>query len=201
MAVDMTGVTDEIRERLKRELTPDAMEHTLRTVEVVRQLAAAHRVDLERAELAALLHDVADGYSDRQLLGLAERYGIPVSLTEARIPKLLHGAVGAEILRHEWGITDEELLDAVRDHISGGPHMGMLAKVLFVADKIEPDRDRHFGGLDPVRQAAMRDLDDAMLQLYAWRITELVDGGRPLHERMITSRNMIYEKIRNRLFR
>ena len=92
--------------------------------------------------------------------------------------------MGAEILRAEWGITDDELLDAVRDHVSGGPHMDAQAQVLFIADKIEPNRDRHFGGLNPVRKQAMRDLDEAMASLYAFRITELVDTGRLVHERL-----------------
>jgi predicted HD superfamily hydrolase involved in NAD metabolism len=194
-----TEVEQDIREQLRRELPSGIYEHTLRTIDVARELAAAHGVDPDRAELGALLHDVANGYSDGQLLTLAERYQIPVSLTEARVPKLLHGAVGAEILRG-WGIDDEELLDAVRDHVSGSPHMSALAKILFIADKIEPGRDRHYGGLGDVREAAMRDLDEAMSMLYAWRITELVDAGRPVHERLVTSRNVLYERLRNRVF-
>src|SRR4030095_16934081 len=102
-------------------------------------------VDPERARVAALVHDIADRYSDRELLILAERYGVDVSLTEARVPKLLHGKIGAEVLRRDCGITDDELLDTVRNHITGGGRMGTLAKVLFVADKLEPERDRSFG--------------------------------------------------------
>src|SRR5262245_15750377 len=153
-----TGPTDSTA-HIQQELQPEILEHVRRTADLARELAVRHGVDPERAEFAALVHDIADHYSDVELLGLAERYGIPVSLTEARIPKLLHGPVGAEILRHEYGITDEEILDAVRDHVSGGPHMSKLAKVIFTADKLEPGRDRHYHGLDPVRKLARDDLD------------------------------------------
>jgi predicted HD superfamily hydrolase involved in NAD metabolism len=188
---------DEVRAYLEREVGATERAHVFSVAAIARELAEIHGVDPERAELAALMHDLADGYSDRQLLDLADRFGIPISLTQARIPRLLHGAVGAELLREKWGITDEEVLDAIRDHISGGNRMTKLAKIVFVADKIEPSRDRHYGGLEPVRKVARVNLDEAMLKLYAWRIDELVNSGRPVDERLVNSRNMLIENVRN----
>jgi predicted HD superfamily hydrolase involved in NAD metabolism len=194
MAVIFTTSDAEIRERLRREMEPETFAHAERTAELARQLAVAHGVDPERAELAGLVHDIADHYSDRELLELAERYGIAISITEARIPKLLHARVGAEILR-EAGVTDEELLDAVGEHITGGPRMSPLSKVLFVADKLEPHRDRHYGGLDPVREIAMVDLDEAIMRLYAWRMTQLVREGRPVDDRLTVARNRLIDRM------
>jgi predicted HD superfamily hydrolase involved in NAD metabolism len=184
----------EIRERMRREMEPDTYQHAERTAEVARQLAVAHGEDPDRAEVAALVHDIADRFSDRELLRLADHYGVPVNLTEARIPKLLHAKVGAEILR-DSGVRDEELLDAVREHITGGPRMSTLSKITFVADKIEPHRDRHYGGLNPVREIARVDLDEAILQLYAWRIDHLVQEGRPVDDTLTTSRNRLIERM------
>ena len=184
----------EIRERMRREMEPETYQHAERTAAVARQLALVHGEDSDRAEVAALVHDIADRFSERELLRLADHYGLPVSLTEARIPKLLHAKVGAEMLR-ESGVRDEELLDAVREHITGGPRMSTLSKITFVADKIEPYRDRHFGGLDPVRDLAMVDLDGAILQLYAWRIDHLVQEGRPVDDTLTTSRNRLIERM------
>src|SRR2546428_4302720 len=89
----------DLYERLRSEVSAETLAHVERTAVTARELAAAHGVDPDRAELAAMLHDVADGYSERELLQLADRYGIEVNLTEARVPKLLHGKIGAEILR------------------------------------------------------------------------------------------------------
>jgi predicted HD superfamily hydrolase involved in NAD metabolism len=177
-------------------VAPATLAHQQRTAAVARELAAIHGVDPDHAELAALLHDIADHYSDAELLALARRYGIPVSATAARVPKLLHGAVGAEILRCEYGVRDVELLDAVRDHITGGPRMGPLAKVLFVADKIEPGRDWHYHGLDSVRELARVSLDEAIAKLAAWRIAELGQAGRPVDERLVTRHNLQFEQLR-----
>ena len=187
-------VTSDLLQRLGAELDAETLAHSERTAELAVQLGEHHGVDPERARLAALIHDVADCYSERELLVLAERYGIDVSLTEARVPKLLHGKIGAEILRRDWGITDDELLDAVRDHITGGVRMGPLARVLFVADKLEPERDRHFGGLDPIRQLAVVNLEAAMLKLYAWRMDQLIGAGKPLDNALVRARNQLIER-------
>lgn len=185
---------DEIRERLRGRLEPDTLEHLERTAKVARELALAHGVDPDRAEVAALLHDIADPLSDRELVLRAQRYNLSVSLTEARVPRLLHAPVGAEILRREWGITDDEVLDAVRYHVSGAPVMSPLVKVVFVADKIEPSRDRHYGGLEQIRAIARRDLDDAVLRLYAWRMSTLVETGQRVDERLVAARNSLIER-------
>jgi predicted HD superfamily hydrolase involved in NAD metabolism len=175
-------------------VSAETLGHVQRTARYARELAVKHGVDPHRAEVAALLHDVADSLSERELLEAAQRYGIPVSLTEARVPRLLHAPVGAEILRTEWGITDDEVLDAVRYHISGAPVMSPLVKVVFVADKIEPARDRHYGGLGLIRAIARTDLDEAVLRLYAWRMSTLVEAGERVDEQLVTARNSLIEQ-------
>jgi predicted HD superfamily hydrolase involved in NAD metabolism len=194
MAAAFTMSTSEVRERLRREMEPDTFGHAERTAELARKLAVAHGVDPERAELAALVHDVADRVSERELLEMVERYDLDLSITEAQIPKLLHARVGAEILHRGWGISDDELLDAVREHITGGPRMSPLSKVLFAADKLEPFRDRHYGGLDPIREIAMVNLDEAIMRLYAWRMTELVRTGSRVDDRLTTARNRLIDQ-------
>lgn len=196
-----TTTTTEVRDRIERELEPVMLAHVRATAALARELAEIQGVDPDRAELAALVHDIADHYADRELLALAEQYEIEVSLTEARVPKLLHGPVGAELLRREWGIEDEEILEAVRHHVSGHRFLSRLGKILFVADKLEPSRDHHYGGLQGIRDLALLDLDAAMLRLYAWRLNELVDADRPIHEHLITARNLLLENVRTENFR
>jgi predicted HD superfamily hydrolase involved in NAD metabolism len=194
MAIVALPTLDEAYERLEHELTPEALGHSVRTAAVARALAKEHSVDPDRAELAALIHDIAEDYSDSELLSRAQRFGIPISVTEARIPALLHGPVGAEILRETWNIFDEEILDAVRNHITGAPRMSPLGKILFVADKLESGRDRHYGGLDPLRELAMKSLDAVILRLYAWRMDELVSSGRPVDEHLVAARNDLIDR-------
>ena len=46
----------------------------------------------------------------------------------------------AALLKKDFGVTDNEILEAVSVHTFGAPDMGNLAKILYVADKIEPGR-------------------------------------------------------------
>jgi predicted HD superfamily hydrolase involved in NAD metabolism len=185
---------DQVRTRLGETVSAETRGHVERTAKVARELAVAHGVDPDRAELAALVHDVADALSERELMSRAERYGMYASLTEARVPRLLHAPVGAEILKQDWGITDDEILDAVRFHITGASVMSPLVKVVFVADKIEPLRDQHYGGLEQIRELAYRDLDEAILKLYAWRMSSLAQANQQVAEEFVTSRNALIEQ-------
>jgi predicted HD superfamily hydrolase involved in NAD metabolism len=187
--------TVDIEGRLARTLKPDTLAHVYRTAEMARMLAERLGVDPDKAELAALLHRVAAGHSDRDLLRLAEYYEVPVSPIEARVPHLLHGKIGAEILHEKWGITDDELLSAVRNYVAGGPRMSQLDKILFLADKLEPERDRFYGDLDPVRELAMTDPDAAIGKLSAWMATELPAADwRP--DAVSTTQSEVFEMTR-----
>jgi predicted HD superfamily hydrolase involved in NAD metabolism len=171
--------TVDIDARLKSALPAHTLAHVRRVAELARTLADHLGANADQVELAALLHEIAARYSDRQLLRLAEYFEIPVNPTEARVPRLLHGKVGAEILRQEWGILDREVLAAVRNHVGGAAHMGLVEKIVFLADKLEPERDRFYGDLDPIRALAIEDPDAAVAQLTAWREANLPLTGTP----------------------
>lgn len=190
---------ESVRARIREVLSKDTFAHVQRTATLARELAEAHGEDPDRAELAALVHDVAHDLNEKALLHFAQQHQVPLTLTEARVPKLIHGAVGASILYREWGIRDEEILDAVRFHISGSATMGTLAKIIFVADKLEPERDHFYGGLGPLREMARVDLDQAILQLYGWRMNQLVTNAQPVHEDLSSARNALLERARERL--
>ena len=178
--VDGAVDPEEVRQILAQQLEPDTLAHVFRTVEVAKVLAARHGIDPARAEVAALLHEIGEPYNDKEMLALARHYNLDIDDTEQRIPRLLHGKLGAAILRDRWDIQDEELLEAVRLHISAGPHMGTLAKIIFVADKLEPDRDKFYGDLNAIRELAETNLDAAIAKLSAWRLDKLgTDGPGP----------------------
>ncbi len=194
LSILSTPTIELVTARLADTVGLETLAHVRQTAIVARELAALHGVDPERAELAALVHDVADPLSEQELMMRAERYHIPVTLTEARVPRLLHAPVGAEMLREEWGIGDEEVLNAVRYHVTGAPLMSPLVKIIFVADKIEPDRDRYYSGLDAIRVIARTNLDEAVLRLYAWRMSSLVATGQPMHQQLVSARNSLIEQ-------
>ena len=134
-------VNDRFRERF--ESLPDKLRaHIFRVRDVGLDLASRHGVDEERAEQAILGHDVARASKKEEILRLADRFGMPTLDIERRAPVTLHGPVGAELLRHEDGLDDEEILAAVRWHTTGHPSLTPLGLLVFIADKLEPRKNK-----------------------------------------------------------
>ena len=106
---------------------------------------------------AALLHDLARAKRPEELLSLAEGFGIEIGSLEARMPIFLHGPVAAALARERYGIEDPEILEAVRVHTTGSAGMGPVARAVFLADKLDPTKDRRYPAR--VRELAMQDLD------------------------------------------
>lgn len=156
--------TEEIRKSLKRKLAADRYEHTIGVCYTAVCLAMRYGVDLHRAELAGLLHDCAKYGSDEKKLEHCIKYKIPVTPTEQKNPSLLHAKLGAYYAKERYGVTDEEILSAIACHTTGKEAMTTLEKIVFVADYIEPNRDKA-PNLSSVRELAFLDLDRCVLQI------------------------------------
>lgn len=122
-------------------------------------LAMAHGADLKKAELAGLLHDCAKCISDSKKIKICDKNGIAITDVERNNPFLLHAKVGAYIAREKYGVAEEDVLDAIRYHTTGRPGMTPLEQIVFIADYIEPRRNksRH---LPEIRKMAFRDLNE-----------------------------------------
>ena len=92
--------------------------------------------------LAGIAHDLGKNLDSETLLRLAASDGMPLSQLEKKKPSLLHGRAAAVLLRERFGIHNTEVLEAVALHTGGGPDMGALAKVVYIADKLEPSREK-----------------------------------------------------------
>jgi len=165
-------------------------EHVERVAAEADRLAAGFKeLGREQVELAAWGHDIARALSPQELLPRARRFGLEVSPVDEEAPILLHGPVGAEILRREYGIDDREVLAAARFHSTGRAGMSLLEKVIFVADKIEPGKVRAKPALARVRELADRDLDAAILEYLDQMLAVAREEGWPLHPQAVAARN------------
>lgn len=127
--------------------------HTLGVMETAIQLAKIYGENESKAETAAILHDIAK-YADIEWM---EEIVKAQQLDQQLIgwgSELLHGPVGAYIAESEFGITDEEILNAIRFHTTGRVAMSNLEKIIFVADMIEPNRK--FDGVERLRKKRIK---------------------------------------------
>jgi predicted HD superfamily hydrolase involved in NAD metabolism len=185
----MQAQTEALREAIGR-LPRGLAQHVERVAAEADRLAAGFKeLGREQVELAAWGHDIARALSLRELLARARRFDLEVSSVEEEAPILLHGPVGAEILRQEYGIDDPEVLAAARFHSTGRAGMSLLEKVIFVADKIEPGKVRAKPALARVRELADRDLDAAILEYLDQMLETARQEGWPLHPQAVAARN------------
>jgi len=154
----------EIRKSLKKKLDPFRFEHTLGVAYTCQALAMRYECDLQKAELAGLLHDCAKRFDNETMLLKCQKREIPMSDGELRDPSLLHAKLGAWYAKEKYGIEDQEILTAIECHTTGKVNMTLLDKILYVADYIEPCRFKA-PELPAMRKLAFMDLDLACLSI------------------------------------
>lgn len=139
-------------------------------------LAYIHGLDYNKAVLAGLLHDACKYFPVAQQYELAKQDHYAYSLNAP----LAHGPASAAWCRLELGVEDPEILDAIRYHTTGRPHMRPLDTLVYLADKIEYGRD--YAGLEKIRVAAEHDLDTALKLCVQDVASALKRKGRSHHE-------------------
>lgn len=160
-------------QELAKHLSGKRFNHCRNVAEEAVRLARRYGADPEKAQIAGLLHDIMKETPGAEQLKLLDSFGIMMSTAERSNPKLWHAISGAAFLEHELGISDAGILDAVRCHTSGRKDMTRLDKVLFVADYISADRD--YPGVEEMRRAAKKSLEEAMLEGIAFTVGELME--------------------------
>ncbi len=181
---------DKFRERF--ESLPDKLRaHIHRVRDVGLELAIRHRIDEERAELAILGHDVARAVKKQEILRLADHFGMSPLDIEKRAPVTLHGPVGAELLRREDGLDDEEILAAVRWHTTGHHSLGQLGLLVFIADKLEPRKIKSYPYQRELQHIANESLSQAVLEFLCRETALRLQNRRPVHPASVGAVNAL----------
>ncbi len=150
-----------LQKKLRKELDEDRYTHTLGVMYTSAALAMRYGVDLEKAQVAGLLHDCAKCIPNEKKLKMCEKYNIPITRVENNAPFLLHSKLGAYLAKEKYGVQDEEILQAIVWHTTGKPDMTLLEEIVFLADYIEPMRWKA-ENLEEIRRTAFVDLDLAV---------------------------------------
>jgi predicted HD superfamily hydrolase involved in NAD metabolism len=152
------------RKKMKKKLDPLRYEHVLSVSYTCMALAMKHGYDLKKAEIAGILHDCAKHYTDEELVAKCQKNGVKLTEEELMAPAVIHAKYGAWLAQNKYGIEDEEILSAIACHTTGKPEMSMLDKIVYIADYIEPRRDKA-ENLPQMRELAFKDLDKTMYEI------------------------------------
>ncbi|MBZ4645108.1 MAG: hypothetical protein PWR27_1452 [Petroclostridium sp.] len=181
-------------DKLKGMLTPGRFRHSIGVRDTAIELAKLYGCDAEKARIAGLLHDCAKDIKKQQILQLCDKFDIVLDNISKAEMQLIHGPLGAKIAQHQFGIVDEEILEAVHYHTVAKAEMTTLCKIIYLADFIEPNRD--FPGVDKLRRIAYKDLNQAILMAIDNTIRFVLSLGKLIHPNTIDARNyiLLYER-------
>lgn len=141
--MDCTETNKKAISWLKGNLDEERLLHSLGCAQEAASLAERFGLDSKKAYIAGLLHDCAKCLSKEKLFEIGSHLDLVEG--EDTNSKIIHAPVSAYLAKEEFGIEDEEILSAIRWHTLGRADMTEFEKILFLADKIEPNtRDLDF---------------------------------------------------------
>ncbi|MEA3493647.1 MAG: bis(5'-nucleosyl)-tetraphosphatase (symmetrical) YqeK [Candidatus Margulisiibacteriota bacterium] len=177
----------EIINKLREALARDRFEHSLRVEKTAVALAKRHKVSIQKASLAALLHDYARKFSRSGMLKEARRFKMKIDPISRFEPKLLHAELSARLAKKDFGVRSRDILDAIRRHTIGAPGMSKIEKIIYLADHIE--EGRNLPGVNKSRRLAFKDLDRAVVETSTQMLSFLLKKGLPFHPGTVETRN------------
>ncbi len=173
---------------LEKNLSSKRYRHTLGCAKLAKELAKIYHADLDKADAAALLHDVAKEMSLADMQSVVLHSGTQVANYVAGNATLLHAYASAALAQSQFGVEDQEILDAILYHTTGRKNMSLLEKIIFIADAAEENRTYH-PQIKQWRQEAKEDLDSAVLKVLEYNIIRVVQRGFILDENTVSARN------------
>ncbi len=164
---------------MKERLDEHRFIHSLGVAESAYELSKRFGGDAKKAYLAGLVHDITKNETNERQLQLFSENGIILSQIEKNNPKLWHAMTAPLFIKNELGITDEELLSAVRYHTTGRKGMSLLEKIVYIADYISAERD--YPDVDVMRSLSKESLEKAALYSLKYTLKKLSESELVIH--------------------
>lgn len=173
-----------IQNKLFKELDDNRYQHTLGVMYTSAALAMVHHEDLDKAQIAGLLHDCAKCIPHKKKIKMCKKNNIRITAFEEKNPFLLHAKLGAYLAKAEYKVQDPEVLGAIKYHTTGRPGMTRLEKIVYIADYIEPMRNKA-PRLNEIRELAFLDLDECMYAILKDTLDYLEENPKDIDQMSI----------------
>ena len=185
-------IRDALEEYVLNKLYERRRIHTLGVRDTALKLTEKYGGDPLKAEIAALSHDMFRGLRGEELKETVRSLGLDPRYEDD--PNLAHGKIAALRLGSDYGVTDEDILNAVSYHTTGRRGMSLLEKIIYLADCIEPNRD--YPGVDDIRRDAEVSLDKACLRAMEGTIRHVRDQGAYLDKDTLEAADFLKEQLK-----
>jgi len=176
------------------ELPDSLIDHIERTRILAERLAEIHGVNVRKCSMGAIAHDLARHLTESKLLVESQLSNIPINSYEYKAPVLLHGPLAARWLESDLNCHDKEVINSVRYHTTGRPEMTDIEKIVFIADKVEPDKVKRNPELELVTLRMHTNLDLTILEYLKLRIPSILDKKVIVHPLAIDTWNYLLKK-------
>ena len=170
---------DKYKKILQSRLDEKRYNHSLCVADEAVRLAQKIGVDLGGGCIIKKLHDITKNAPSEEHLQIFSQFGIILNDIEKAAHKLWHAMSGAAYIEHILGLSDPEILDAVRFHTTAKPNMSPLCLVLYLADFTSRDRD--YPDVDVMRRLVDKSFSEALIYALQYTIKDLADQKKAIH--------------------
>ena len=167
---------EKINEDVKSMLSDYRYEHSVMVAEVAKELASIYNLDIDKAYVTGLLHDIAKEFSDEENEYYINKYNIDKKYLTDELKPVLHGIVGAYYAKEKYDI-DDEIFNSIKYHSLGNIDMNLFNKVILISDKLgRNNRD------DNLYELSKKDIDKALIEYFEWLKNRFESKGKNLNQ-------------------
>ena len=198
--INNNKLLNKINNDLKKALSEKRYSHSVGVMKKAEELAKIYNIDTDKAKLTGLAHDIGKEFSEEEMLKYVTENNIEIDNIEKINVGLLHGKIGADICKKKYGFT-QDMQDAIKYHTVGNVNMDLLAKIIYIADKIEDGRkyndEEKMKTLEKIREIAKKDINLALIFSIDSSMIYTIKKGKLIHIDSVLLRNKLIKDIRN----
>ncbi len=182
---------NEVEKIVKSSLSEKRFYHSQCVKKRCVELAKIYNIDIKKAELIGISHDIAKEMSSKEKLEYVKKNNIKIDEIEEKNTSLLHAKIGGDIGEKQFGFS-KDMKRAIEAHTTGKENMDMLSKILFISDATS--EDRKWEGRQEVAKLSERNINEAILYCLNFTIKEIIENNKLLHIDTVKTRNYYITK-------
>lgn len=182
-----------IKNDIKQEMSENRYIHSIGVMNKAIELANIYGTDENEAAIAGILHDIAKEIPMKNGIEICQNNGIQLDEIEIRNYSLVHGKLGAFLANDRYNVS-ENIQNAIKYHTTTNPQMNILAKIIYVSDKVEDGRNSNEFNIKEERELANVNIDKAIIMIIESSISRLLKKKMLIHPNSVITRNNLIIK-------